>query len=72
MAHFKLELLTPVSREGTVYYISSVLTDFISQTLSGHNNYTDQYEVYSFTSNEKFSVHKNAQKDLSFSMYRKI
>ena len=72
MAQFKLELLTPISRDGAVYYTSSVLTDFVSQTLGDYQNYLHQHETYSFTGNEKFSEHKNAQKDLSFSMHRKL
>lgn len=87
MAQFKLELLTPVSRNGIVMYLASTITNFKSQRLGyrdsswNENDSKGSYNrdvldtsepVYSYTSAENFSVGKNAQKTLSFTMQRKI
>jgi hypothetical protein len=73
MTNFKIELLTPVSRQGVVMFLSSMMTDFSSQ----RDLYIDKQPFgtntsYSYTSNEKFSIKQNAQKSLTFTMYRKI
>lgn len=73
MTNFKIELLTPVSRQGVVMFLSSTMTDFSSQ----RDLYTNKQQFgtntsYSYTSNEKFSIKQNAQKSLTFTMYRKV
>jgi hypothetical protein len=72
MAHFKLDLLTPVvsqnkeSNNRDVYFLKDTITDFYSQLLD------TKYTTHSFSYDEKFSCHINAQKELTFSMYRKV
>ena len=71
MAHFKLDLLTPVvSQTSTanrdVYFLKDTITDFYSQSLD------PTVITHSFSYDEKFSCHINAQKELTFSMYRKV
>ena len=72
MAHFKLDLLTPVVSQDTesnnrdVYFLKDTITDFYSQSLDINNT------THSFSYDEKFSCHINAQKELTFSMYRKV
>ena len=72
MAHFKLDLLTPVVSQGKesnnrdIYFLKDTITDFYSQSLDTTNT------THSFSFDEKFSCHINAQKELTFSMYRKV
>ena len=73
MTNFKIELLTPVSRQGVVMFLSSMMTDFSSQRdLYINKQQFGTNTSYSYTSNEKFSIKQNAQKSLTFTMYRKI
>ena len=74
MAHFKLELLTSVvnqidsSDQGShdVYFLKDTITDFYSQSL------TSTHLGHSFSYDEKFTIHRHAQKELTFSMYQKV
>jgi hypothetical protein len=56
MAQFKIELLIPQLVSGS--YLTETICDFNSNNTS----------LMNFSSNEKFSIHKNAQRELSFDM----
>jgi hypothetical protein len=79
MAQFKIELLTSIMTGSQTYYLSNVLAN-ISPDYLGAANTQRSYSgaepfashSFAFTSNEKFSLHTNAQKDLSFDMSQKI
>lgn len=79
MAQFKIELLTSIMTESQTYYLSNVLANISPDYLGAANTQKDSNGAepfaahsFAFTSNEKFSLHTNAQKDLSFDMSQKI
>lgn len=62
MAKFQIKLLTQnnisATTHGQIQFLETTIGEFNSNSPS----------VFSYTYNEKFSIHKNAQKELSFSM----
>jgi hypothetical protein len=79
MTQFKLELLTSIMTGSQTHYLPNVLADIHPDFLGAANTQTayngaEPFATHSFafTSNEKFSLHTNAQKDLSFDMSQKI
>ena len=79
MSNFQIKLLTPVFLDqsnlavlkGKVSFLETTFGEFNSQI----NNNTSpslksESQVFSYTYDEKLSLHQNAQKDLSFSMMR--
>ena len=79
MTQFKLELLTSIMTGSQTHYLPNVLADIQPDFLGAANTQTayngaEPFATHSFafTSNEKFSLHTNAQKDLSFDMSQKI
>ena len=69
MARFTLDLLTPTydknsaAQIGTAHFLRTRFAEFYSQGEDYQNK-----NSFSFSFNEKVSLHKNAQKELSFSM----
>lgn len=80
MAQFKIDLLTPSVVETTnnefnfsTPYLVTRISEFYKQTDEFNNtNWTQQQNTYTFTFDEKVSFHKNAQKELTFSMLRNV
>ena len=79
MTQFKIELLTSIMTESQTYYLPNVLADIQPDFLGAANTQVSYngiepfaHHSFAFTSNEKFSLHTNAQKDLSFDMSQKI
>lgn len=83
MAQFKIYLLTPsvvdVNEENSfnqrTSYLKTTISEFYSQQEEfnkGIKTLTDQKNTYTFTFDEKIAFHKNAQKELTFSMLRNI
>ena len=83
MAQFKIELLTPVVQSTNGNSFGS-RTKFLRTTISEFYSQEEEYKketegfvssrdrTFCYTFNEKFSKHKNAQKDFSFSMLKNI
>lgn len=72
MAQFKIFLLTPIlSRDkSTINFLKTSISEFYTQnTIS--EAFTNQYS-YCYTFNEKLKKHTNGQKELTFSMLRKV
>ena len=68
MAKFKISLLASVNNNNTSSFVKTILTDFtqtIDQNITRNNR-------YNYTYDENFSIHQNAQKELTFKMDRKI
>lgn len=77
MAHFKLELLTPVLTENSdTSFLTNVITDFSSQldTNQLHNDMLLEHSSpsFAFSFDEKLNIHTNADKELTFSMHKKV
>lgn len=88
MAQFKIDLLTPSVVETTnnefnfsTPYLVTRISEFYKQTDEFNSKQTDelsniawtqQQNTYTFTFDEKVSFHKNAQKELTFSMLRNV
>ena len=75
MANFKLYLLTPVNDQDLSNFIKTPLSIFNSQIVNNKRpldvfNLPEQ--TFCYTYNEKVSFHQNGQKELSFSMDRKL
>lgn len=89
MANFRLKLITPnndkyfslASGETRESFLTSIITDFNSQTMQFQHNkqvdYTQENSLHAsytsaFTYNEKLSEHKHGQKELTFQMDEKV
>lgn len=77
MAKFKLKLLTSQfnTTGSTITYLEDTISEFQDQESVYKSNKFDiqnREYTYCYTFNEKFSLHKNGQKDLSFSMLKNI
>lgn len=83
MAQFKIELLTPMVQSASSNSFGN-RTKFLKTTISEFYSQEKEYQketegfvssrdrTFCYTFNEKFSKHKNAQKDFSFSMLKNI
>ena len=78
MAYFKLYLLTPAvdnTHYGVSHFLKTIISEFYPQEKKINNSpsetITSQRNTFCFSFNEKISLHKNGQKDFSFSMIRK-
>ena len=83
MTQFKIELLTPMvqptssnSFGNRTKFLKTTISEFYSQE-SEYQKETEGFissrdRTFCYTFNEKFSKHKNAQKDFSFSMLKNI
>lgn len=75
MAHFKLYLLTPINDSDLSKFIKTPISVFDSQIVNNKRP-LDVFGLpkqnYCYTYNEKVSFHQNGQKELSFSMDRKL
>ena len=65
MAKFKISLLTPTSLNKSSSFLKAILGDYTTPYQTSNKNVC-------YTYNEKFSIHQNAQKELTFSMDRNI
>lgn len=83
MAQFKLELLTPVITDNSdTSFLTNVITDFsspvhlnqLTEDALDQSQYSlDQSSpIFSFSFDEKLNLHANADKELTFSMYKKV
>ena len=83
MAQFKIYLLTPsvvdVNEENSfnqrTSYLKTTISEFYSQKEEfnkGVKDFENQKNTFTFTFDEKIAFHKNAQKELTFSMLRNI
>ena len=76
MAYFKLMLMKPIHTNSIdSKYLLNTISEFFSQEQeykSNKENLLNSEFSFCYTYNEKFSVHKHAQKELSFSMNEKI
>lgn len=81
MANFKINLLTPMLKTadinktgGSTHFLESTISEFYSQ----EQVYSNSLQSFGFkttfchTFNEKISLHKNGQKELTFSMLKNI
>lgn len=75
MASFILKLLTPTVSNG-FSFLESTISEFYSQedeyNNTNENTIENRHRSFCYTFNEKLSLHKNAQKELSFSMLKNI
>lgn len=75
MANFKLYLLTPVNDQDLSNFIKTPLSIFNSQIVNNKrplDAFKLPEQTFCYTYNEKVSFHQNGQKELSFSMDRKL
>lgn len=81
MAQFKLFLLTPSSSGdiNSVEFLKTTISEFYSNNtqiedvdFSSISTLTSNKTSYCYSFNEKFSIHTNGQKELNFSMLRKV
>lgn len=78
MAYFKLILMKPIHTgqlENSKYLLNTI-SEFYSQDQEEENNkenlYLNSKFSFCYTYNEKFSIHKHCQKELTFSMNEQI
>ena len=82
MSYFKISLLTPQITHGRMQYLESTISEFFNQSYE-FNSINDQEKAedvfansnissFCYTFNEKFEIHKNAQKQLTFSITKYI
>jgi hypothetical protein len=75
MANFKINLLTsiPNSNNGSLEFLETPISEFNNQIdIYKAQGFSNQKQSYCYTYNEKFSVHQNGQKELTFSMIQKM
>ena len=81
MSYFKISLLTPQITNGQMQYLESTISEFFNQSDEFNAKQGKEVEAlftnsnkYSFcyTFNEKLEIHKNAQKQLTFSITKYI
>ena len=77
MAQFILKLLTPSIKNNLegFKYLETTISEFYNQIdeyQSNINNFSNRKHTFCYSFNEKLSIHKNAQKELSFSMTRYV
>lgn len=81
MAQFQIKLLTSILKTkqdiGVSNFLETPISEFYNQTFTKNEedtttNITNQKNTFCYTFNEKFSIHKNSQKELTFSMLRNI
>ena len=75
MAYFKLSLLTPRYKNNDIFFLKDVITEWDSPIRTYENTLLSEsplINTHSLTYNEKFSKHRNGQKDLTFSMNQMI
>lgn len=79
MAHFKLSLIVPNNDNNDIKqnetYLSTTITDYNDQrTVYDNRNtvFNDAKYTIAYTYNEKLSMHKNGQQELSFSVDDKV
>ena len=72
MSSFKIKLLTPIETTNGSQFLETTISEFYSQTLEdkNSNNILNKKNSFSYTFDEKISIHKNGQKELSFSMLK--
>ena len=72
MSSFKIKLLTPIEATNGSQFLETTISEFYSQTLQNKDtsNIFDKKNSFSYTFDEKISIHKNGQKELSFSMLK--
>ena len=72
MAHFKLYLLTPAAKnsaDGSFRFLKTIISEFYHQK-PNNNSTLVQNNSFCYSLNEKLSIHKNGQKEFSFSMIK--
>ena len=78
MAYFKLILMKPIhtNQPDNSKYLLNTISEFYSQNQEEVNNkenlYLNSKFSFCYTYNEKFSIHKHCQKELTFSMNEQI
>ena len=74
MAHFKISLLTPSFTGNATSFLSTPISEFYTQTDVNNKTADINNTQYSYchTYDEQFSLHQNAQKELTFKMDRYI
>lgn len=74
MAHFKISLLTPSFTGNATSFLSTPISEFYTQTDINNQTVDINHTQYSYchTYDEQFSLHQNAQKELTFKMDRYI
>lgn len=83
MAKFKISLITSINGDKNINstkdqstFIPTVISNYNSQIKFNDNNAilarANPEDSFSYTYNEKLSIHQNAQKELSFDMDRKL
>lgn len=75
MANFKINLLTsiPNSNNGSLEFLETPISEFNNQIDTYKaQGFSNQKQSYCYTYNEKFSLHQNGQKELTFSMIQKM
>lgn len=80
MAYFKLMLMKPIHTEASATddsgkYLLNTISEFYSQKQEDENNKENLLNSkfsFCYTYNEKFSIHKHSQKELTFSMNESI
>lgn len=78
MAYFKLILMKPIhaNQLDNSKYLLNTISEFYSQDQEEENNkenlYLNSKFSFCYTYNEKFSIHKHCQKELTFSMNEQI
>ena len=74
MAHFKISLLTPSFMGNATSFLSTPISEFYTQTDINNQTVDINHTQYSYchTYDEQFSLHQNAQKELTFKMDRYI
>ena len=72
MNRFKISLLTIQHKTGSnaSKFISNTISEFYDQTMNA--DFPMEYTSFAYTYDEKFSIHTNAQKELSFKMDRYV
>ena len=74
MSFFIIKLLSPTSFKSGIAFLETTISEFYNQESynSNLNNFANRNETYCYTFNEHFSIHKNGQKELTFSMLKNI
>ena len=72
MSSFKIKLLTPIEATNGSQFLETTISEFYSQILQNKDtsDIFDKKNSFSYTFDEKISIHKNGQKELSFSMLK--
>lgn len=73
MAYFKLSLLTSLIKNDSINYSTQLISEFSSNSYQvADSNMFKQTSTFCYSNNEKFSIHSNNDKELTFSMTEKV